>query len=309
MIVTKLKLIVADLPAYVTPDKALNLNVELHSDDIKINKKSFLKFVDFNLQHSVGEQTKNLPLKLKKSRKVKDKGIYLQQVQAPLVEGKHEVVVKADARTFTRSKRFIIEVQWPIKVDVKKALQPATYNLSITGRDEYIKSETLQLDVLLIKPDGSQDKLVVKNPGNQPALKVLANQQDGVHKIQIKMKAETVEGKTIEHTLDDYSVLGVKQELKSKKEIESKDKSPEVKSTDNKSDSEVSKPAEIIDEQTSENETDSDWLNTLIYVGVANLIVILIVVGSIIFIRKRKKVDEIELFEDELDEEEDEVND
>ncbi len=123
------------------------------------------------------------------------------------------------------------------------------------------------------------------------------------------MKAETVEGKTIEHTLDDYSVLGVKQELKSKKEIESKDKSPEIKSSDNKSDGEVSKPAEIIDEQTSENETDSDWLSTLIYVGVANLIVILIVVGSIVFIRKRKKVDEIELFEDELDEEEDEVND
>ena len=298
MIVTKLKLMVDELPAYMTTDEALNIKLELHNQDKKISKKSFLKFVEFNLQHSAGEKITKLPLQPKKSRKVKDKGIYLQEIQAPLVEGKHEVVVNADARTFSRSKRFIVEVQWPVKVDIKKATKPGTYNLSILGRDEYINSATLELELLLIKPDGSQQPIEVKNPGGQPAIKILANQQDGLYKIQIKMKAKTVEGKTIEHTLDDYVVLGAKVEVQQDKEEDTVEKEDKTN---------VEEPAEIVEETIEENETD--WLNIVIYIVAANVIVILIVVGSVIFIRKRKKNDDIKLFEDELDDAEGEVND
>ncbi|MCP4076551.1 MAG: VWA domain-containing protein [Gammaproteobacteria bacterium] len=298
MIVTKLKLIVDDLPAYMTPDEALKLKLELHNKDNKISKKSFLKFVDFNLQHSVADKITNLPLQPKKSRKVKDKGIYLQEIKAPLAEGKHEVVVKADARTFTRTKRFIIEVQWPVKVDIKKSTKPGTYNLGIMGRDEYIKPGTLELDVLLIKPDGTQQPVEVKNPGSQPALKVLANQQDGLYKIQIKMTAETVDGKTIMHTLDDYVVLGVKLEEQPEKEPDPAEKEDETS---------VDKPAEIVEETIQESETD--WLNITIYIVAANVIVILIVAGLVFFMQKRNKKDDIKLFEDEPGDKEGGVND
>ncbi len=301
MIVTRLKLVVKDLPAYISPDKAIDIQLELHSKDKKIKKKSFLKFVDFNLQHKILDKSETLPLKPKKSRDIKDKGIFLQSIKSPLTEGKHEIIVRADARTFTRTKRFSVEVQWPVLVEIGKTSQPGQYNLSVTARDEYIKTKSLQLEVFIKKPDGSRQEITVETTGNQQELRVLANKQDGLHQVQIKLKAETLEGKAVEHTLEDYPVLGV---IVKEKNAGSKDKSMKTEDSDlNTVDQNPLKVAEIIEEVSNEDAADDSWINTLIYVAVANVIIILIIVGVVFFLRKRKKQDEIELFEEELGEE------
>ena len=304
MIVTELKLVVDEIPAYMTPDETLNIAVELHSNEKKISKKSFLKFVDFNLQHLVDDKSDLLPLDLKKSREIKDKGIYLQNISAPLAEGKHEIVVNADARTFTRSKRFSVEVQWPVKVEVSKTANPGIYNLSIQAREEYIKADTLQLDVSIKQPDNNEQKVEISKAGNQTDLEIKVNQQDGLHQIQIKMQAETVDGKAIKHTLDNFPVLGVQQaelEEKVEKSPVAADSSSKIEQNEVQQGSDL-KPAEIVEEITEEE--DSGWVNTMIYVATANMIIILIVVGSIIVMRKRKKGDSIDLFEEESIEEE-----
>ena len=299
MIVTKLKLLVDDLPAYITPDTSLNVKLELHSNNKKISKKSFLKFVNFSLQHTVDDKTEDLPLKLKKSRDIKDKGIYLSSIPGPLREGKHEILVKADARTFTRSKRFSVEVQWPVKVDISKTSTPGIYKLSVLARSEYIKTDSLQLDISLKNPDNSLQKIEIKSQGNQPELLINANKQDGLHWLQIKMKAENLEGKPVEHSLDDYSLFGVKQEVKVE-ESESTDENSagQINETSDK----VITPEEIVEEPAEE--TDSGWVSTVIVIAIVNVIIILIVVGAIFFMRKKKKADELELFDNELDEEE-----
>lgn len=297
MIVTKLKLQVDEIPAYITPDEDINIHVELHSDNKKITKKSFLKFVDFNLQHKQAEKITKLPLKLKKSRDIKDKGIYLQTIKAPLKEGKHEILVQADARTFTRSKRVGVQVQWPVTVEVSKTNKPGVYNLSIQAREEYIKADTLMPEVTIIHPDKTEQKLEITTPGNVKDLEIVVNKQDGLHQLEIKIQAQTLEGKVETHQLVNIPVLGVKVEpVKSQQAEKTVDNAPEKMPESQQNDL---KPAEIIEEPPQEQE--SDWVHTLIFVAIANVILIIIVAGSYLFIRKRMKKDQVQLVEEGAD--------
>ncbi len=293
MIVTNLSLVVDELPAYMSPDEALNIHVELHTQSKRITKNSFLKFVDFHLSHKVADKTENLPLILKNSRDIKDKGIYLQSISSPLEEGRHEIEVVADTRTFTRSKRFSVEVQWPVTVEINKSANPGIYELTIKARDEYIKADSLQLDVTLIRPDKTEKKIEIKTTGNQDKLEIRANEQDGLHQLQIKMKAESLEGKMVEHKLDSYPVFGVLLEEKMPVEAELKQESKKEEIKDE------NKPVEIIEEVEESN--DSDWENTLIFIVSTNVIIILVVVAVVVFIRKRLKNDDIDLIAEESD--------
>lgn len=288
MIVTDLKLLVDDLPAYSTPDKSLNLSVELHNKNKKISKNSFLKFVDFKVDHKVSDNTQTLPLTLKKSRQVKDKGIYLQQLQAPLEEGRHTIVVKADSRTFNRTKQFTIEVQWPISVEITKTSETAVYELRVKARDEYINGETLQLKASLQLPDGQQQKVELTIAFNQWTAQLKVNSRDGLHLLHLSMQAQSVEGETVRHTLEPYPVLGVKTETeKAPEPIAEEDKQPALSSDAENPEIESLEPAE--------SEQGSEWTATIITIFMANIVIILLGVGVFIFMRKQARQDEIDL--------------
>ncbi|MDJ0834026.1 MAG: vWA domain-containing protein [Gammaproteobacteria bacterium] len=290
MIVTDLKLVVDELPAYSTPDQALDIKVELHSQNKKISKNSFLKFVDFSLVHEAEGKTETLPLNLKPSRTVKDKGIYLQQLAAPLSEGKHEVIVQADARTFSRSKRYTIDVQWPVTVDIQSTRQPGIFSLNLAPRQEYIKPESLQLTVNLQQPDGQQQPLQLIQAGNQWSTEIPANQQDGLHQLLISLQAQTLDDLAVAHELTPYSVFGVKQAPAAESEVEPAAVNAEADV--------APEPAEII---SPEQEDTTNWLQAIIIFSVVNLVLILLGVGLYLWMRKNNQLGEIELVEAQQD--------
>jgi uncharacterized protein (TIGR03503 family) len=209
MIVTDLTLEVEGIPTYTTPDSDIDIHVELHSKGKKISKNSFLKFVDFSISHNVGDTHQKQLLQLKKSREIVDKGIYLYQLPAPLQEGSHEVMINAEARTFDRSKRFTIEVLWPIEVTLNKAESAGEYDLNIRARQEYIQPDSLQLEVVLVRPDDLQQPLIMNLEDKVWRTHVRATDLDGLHKLRIRMSATTNDGETIQHSLDELSLLGV----------------------------------------------------------------------------------------------------
>ena len=299
MIVTDLKLQVDDIPAYITPDQNINIKLELHNKNKKISKKSFLKFVDFKLTHQVGDQIDSLPLKLKKSREIKDKGIYLQQIKAPLAEGKHDILLQADARTFKRSKRFSVEVQWPVSVDISKSEQPGVYQLLIAPRDEYIQPDTLRLAVTLKNPAGESVKIKMMQQGKSWRGEVRADSADGLHQLLISMQAQNSDGATVQHDLQPYSVIGVKKE-----EEPTPAPKPAAAAPDNDPAESVEAAPEIIEETPAQ---ESDWMMTLIILGVSNLVLILLGVGIWIFMRKRNSIADIETLYEEEDESVDEA--
>jgi uncharacterized protein (TIGR03503 family) len=297
MIVTDLKLQVDNIPAYVTPDQSINIKLELHNKNTRISKKSFLKFVDFTLTHKVGEQTETFPMKLKKSREIKDKGIYLQKIKAPLQEGTHEILLQADARTFKRSKRFSVEVQWPVSVEISKTRQPGIYQLKIEPRAEYIKPDSLRLAVKLQNPTGESAKIKMQRQGQAWAGEVKADAADGLHQLLISMQAQNVEGETVQHDLQPYSILGIKKQLEPPAQPDPvAEQAAPVQTEQDK----VEAAAEII-EETPEPES-ADWVMTLIILGVSNLVLILIGVGIWVFMRKRRFITDVEaLYEEDGD--------
>lgn len=290
MVVTDLKLVVDDLPAYSTPDQSLDIKVELHDQDKKISKNSFLKFVDFKLSHRVGEKAEILPLELKKSREISDKGIYLQQLAEPLAEGKHEIIISADARTFSRSKRYTIDVLWPIEINTQPLSESGQYRLTITPRDEYIKAETLKVDARLILPDGQEQRVDVTALGNLWQGEVRADQQSGMHQLLIKIDAQSPTGETVSQQITPISLNGV--EKASSADSES---SPTAEQTESKEPSEESAPAITTEEPPEEK----NWLQTILIVSGVNLVLILASIGGFMYYRKRKQSNEVDLLDGE----------
>lgn len=292
MIVTDLKLMVEGIPAYSVPDQDLLIRVELHNKSKKISKNSFLKFVKFNVTHKTKDDKKTSPLGLKKSREVKDKGIYLHQIKAPIGEGSHEIVVNADARTFNRSKRFKVEVQWPVIVEINKGKKPGLNKLTIKAREEYIQPQTLQLSAKLKQPDGQLKTVTLKKLNGLWMADLISQEQDGLHELQIGMKAKSVEGIDVSHQLDGYSVLGVKVDQKA---VESSSSESLYDSSESAKD-ETTSP-EIVESQLEESE--STVLETVIYIVGVNVILILIAGGIFLYLRKKKSGNEVDLLEED----------
>ena len=298
MIVTDLKLQVDDIPAYITPDQSINIKLELHNKNKKISKKSFLKFVDFKMTHRFGDQTQTRPLQLKKSREIKDKGIYLQQVKPPLNEGTHTFILQAEARTFKRSKRVSVEVQWPVKVDIDKTAKPGIYQLKISPREEYIRAPSLRLAVSLKSPKGDTQKIKLMQQDTGFGAIIAANQQDGLYHLLIHFQAKNIEGQEVQHDLQPYPVLGVKIESPAVVD-ETPSRSEAEKET--ASQTEIVPAPAVIQQEPVAPPPESDWLKTLIIIGAANLLLILIGAGLWVFMRKRNAIAQIETLYDEED--------
>ena len=292
MIVTDLKLVVDELPAFSTPDQPLDIKVELHSKNKKISKNSFLKFVDFSLVHEAEGKSLSLPLNLQPSRTVKDKGIYLQQLGAPLSEGKHEIVIQADARTFSRSKRYSVDVQWPVTVDIQSTRQPGLFELKLTPRKEYIKANSLQLTATLKQPDGAQQPVQLAQDGDQWRGEVEANRQDGLHQLLISLQAETVDNQQVSHELTPYSVLGVKQAPQETNDGVAEPPAQEQQAGD------PAEPAGII---TEDNQQPTNWMQTIIIVALVNLVLLVLAVALFLWLRRNNQIGEIELVEAQQD--------
>lgn len=279
MIVTDLKLQVDELPAYSTPDKALDIKLELHNKNEKITKNSFLKFVNFSLLHKVSGSETSLDLKARESLDINDKGIYLQRLEAPLAEGEHEILVNVDARTFSRSKRINVQVQWPVMVEISKTERAGQYRLDVRAREEYIKAETLSLVLRLETPSGTLRPIDVELVENRYTGLVSANTEFGLHRLLVSMQAESVEGELVQHDLGGYSLVGVRDEVKA--------------STPEPEKNPVTTPAQIVQEE----EVDSGDYSALIYIGLANLMLVLIALGVYFFWKRRSATDEVDLFD------------
>ncbi len=276
MVVTDLKLDVSGLPVYVTPNETLKLSAALFNKGKQISKNSFLRFVDFKLLHQMADSEK-LELPLKHSKVRKEKGQYQYSFEQGLTEGEHSILVSADSRTFSRSKRIDLSVQWPVKVEVKTDGEPGNYALSISAREEYLKPESLQAVAVLEAPDKSNRALILEK-NNTVWRGEIATTEDGMYQAMIKIEAETQAGEKIEYDLGGFSMIGVYRQ---------------PQTTEAAQESPVDQPeAEI--EQIPE-ESGSDWMMTSIIIGVANLVLVLIGVGVMLVMRRKSVPAEVSL--------------
>lgn len=288
MVVTDLKLKLDEVPAYVTPSEPITISAGLQNKGKKITKESFLQLVTFDLKHTNENDIEN-QLALTPSGVPKDKGQYLYQFEGPLVEGKHSFIVTIDSQTFNRSKRIDVEVQWPVKVNIKTLTDPGNYRLTVEAREEYLKAGTLQPDIQIKAPNGEQFTLKLNNNSGVWEAQFNANQV-GLFQAHIKASAETINGENQEYDLGAFSMVGV---YKPDESIIESSNLTEVKDLE-PTEAEVT-PLNVTDEKT-------DWTQVMIIVGVSNLVLILIAGGIFFVLRRRSKNAGISL-DDELTDE------
>jgi len=308
MVVTDLKLKVKELPAFVMPDRNLDLHVELHNKGKKIARNSFLKFVDFSLQHSIDGQTEAVPLRRKKSRDIKDKGIYLARIEAPLQEGRHELVINADARTFSRSRRISVEVAWPLEVDIEKTARPGVFKLWIKPRAEMINPTSLQLTAELETPDETRTPVELKPMNGQWLGELRADGADGLHRLWIDMKARDLEDRPVAVTLEPYPLIGVRAAVEEANPVpaEAAAKATESAAAEVAPDPEPATPDPV--QTVEEPATAPD--NSLLYIAIASFNLLLLAGGAGLWwwLRARKR-EKIQLLDEDDDDPEVAIDD
>ncbi len=281
MVVTDLKLEVQNLPYYLAPDQDIKVHTELHSQGKKISKNSFLKFVKFSLTHQDGDKTTEKPLRLQKYTSVADKGIFVDTIKAPLNEGMHRLEIVANGSTFSRSKTFELNVQWPVDVNIRAARQPGRFLLTVTPRPEYAPPQSLKIDAELADPAGSRQALQLQSAKNVWQADVNANRADGMHQLFLTVAGSTHKGAAFEHQMGPYPLLGTADPALASPVVPAASDSAETA---------------IIEEQQSETEAEEDnfWFN-LIVIAIANVVLILGGLGVYWYLRKKNQADEFDL--------------
>ena len=280
MVVTDLKLEVSELPVYITPSEAINLSAALFNKEKQIRKNSFLRFVDFNIVYT-GVDGEEIVKSLKHSEDRAEKGLYKYHFNEGLEEGKHSILVSADSKTFNRSKRIDLTVQWPAKVSIEPSGDPGSYLLSISAREEYLDVGSMKPTIKLESPDKSSQDLELTNSKGIWQVEVNTN-QDGIYRAWIKLKAKNQAGESVSHDLGAFSLIGVYRQA----EV---DETRPVEEDSNPTGSEVSDETDEPDETENREIIDNepDWVVVSIVIGVANLALVLIGVGVVLLIRRK----------------------
>lgn len=282
MVVTDLKLQLDALPAYLTPFEALKIGAQLYNKDKKIKKNSFLRFVEFSLTHTDSEGVEN-NLELVHSKDRKKKGLYQYSFEQGLEEGTHSFVVSANSRTFNRIKRVKVEVQWPVEVSIDPVGEPGNYSLLIKAREEYLKPESLVPTVQMEAPDGTRQNIELKKSG-EGWLAAVETIQNGIYQASIVIEAETASGKEVQLDLGKFSMVGILREMVTGQD----DTVAEVSAP-------IVKPT--MDPEISEEEEKDDWVLIAIIVGLVNLVLIIVGLGSWYLMRRKKSEPDLS-FED-----------
>lgn len=207
MVVTDLKLQVSGIPPYGTPREALRVVAELFNRDKKISRNSFLRFVDFEFFH-VDVEGKEVKHVMTHSAVREDKGQYLYPLEQKLAEGMHRFVISADSRTFNRSKRFDMQVQWPVEVKIEAQQAPGIYVLKLRAREEYLRPDGLVAEVDIEAPDGTRDSLALDFSSGWLRTDIETN-QEGLYRAHVKVSAQSHAGEIQDVDLGTFSMLGV----------------------------------------------------------------------------------------------------
>jgi uncharacterized protein (TIGR03503 family) len=279
MVVTDLKLQVSGVPAYSTPREALRLTAELFNRDKKISRNSFLRFVDFELSH-VDVEGNPVTHVMTHTVVREDKGQYLYPLEQKLAEGIHRFVISADSSTFNRSKRFDMQVQWPVEVKIEAQQAPGIYELKLRAREEYLKSDGLVAEVDIEAPDGTRDSLALEFSSGWLRADVETN-QDGLYSAHVKISAQSHAGEIQDVDLGTFSMLGVYRAPPVVK--------PELAET------------EQIDAVEQELKSDAiDWKLVGVVLVAFNLSLLLLLVLGWWLLKMKKGASELALEEEEL---------
>jgi uncharacterized protein (TIGR03503 family) len=290
MVQSDLKLNVTGFIPYMMPGQPVQISVELHDLDNKIIENSLLQFVDFNIAHTGIDGLEQVS-KLESSSAESDKGQYSYYVENGLEEGTHGFVISADSQIFNRSRRYNIEVQWPVVVRVDPGRDPGNYQLSIRPREAYLDQARLRPSVVLQAPDGNRQDLALIQVDNDWRADIETD-QDGVYQAFIKIDSSPADNEPVSYDLGGFPMIGmIRQPIPQETEIEPTIATEPVLGTVVESDSKsetILKVETAVAPGIAKVDKQPDWTRISIELAVINLVFIILAAGVWLFLRDEK---------------------
>jgi len=292
MVETDFKLSVGGFLPYVMPGQPIRINVELYNLGNKITEDNLLQFVDFSIAHTGIDKIENFS-KLEHASIGADKGRYSYDIANGLEEGTHSFVISADSQIFNRSKRFDIEVQWPVIVNIDEGNKPGSYQLSIKPRKEYLDLASLRPGVILQAPDGNKQDLVLIRLDNEWSVAIETN-QDGVYQASITIDTSLATNGTQSFDLGLFPMIGISSPaMPQDQKIETSSRFVPVSRSVIKLDSipeSISKAATEVVQDKPKHNRQPDWTRISITLALVNLL--MIIVAAVVWLLLRRKKDE-----------------
>ena len=207
--------------------------------------------------------------------------LHEQRLAQKLAEGTHQLIVSADSRTFNRSKRFDLEVQWPVEVMLESRGQAGTYELKLRAREEYLKPDGMVANVDIEAPDGSRDSLDLEHSLGWHRARIETSQA-GLYRAHVRVSAQNYATEICDIDLGSFSMLGVYREP------------PTEQAGDTKAE-----PAPAADAKV-ETDKGTNWRMVGIVVVAVNVFLMLLLLGGWLIMRRKNATDALILEDEEI---------
>ena len=290
MVESDLKLNVTGFIPYMMPGQPIKINVELQNVDNKIIENSLLQFVDLNIAHTGNDGPEKIS-KLEPAGAESDRGQYSYYMENGFEQGTHEFIISTDSQIFNRSRRFTIEVQWPVVVRVDSGNEPGRYQLSIRPRKAYLNQSGLRPSIVLQAPDGNRQDLALIQVDNDWRAEIETD-QEGVYQAFVKVDSGSPDNEPVSYDLGGFPIIGViRQPSIPETPIElSLPTGPALSAVVESG----SMPEAVLNVEKSvapkiaEVDMQPDWTRISIELAVINLVFIIIAAGVWLFLRDEK---------------------
>ena len=199
--------------------------------------------------------------------------------------------ISADSKIFNRSRRFNIEVQWPVVVRIDPGSDPGKYQLSIRPREAYLNQSGLRPSIILQAPDGERQDLALIQVDNDWRAKIVTD-QDGVYQAFIKIDTDSPNNEPVSYDLGGFPMIGVisqptPQETEIELSLPTQPAPSAVVESDSISDT-ILKVETTVAPEIAKVEKQLDWTKISIELAVINLVFIIIAAGVWLFLRDEK---------------------
>lgn len=192
MVITDLKLVVKDLPNYLTKGDSLNISAHFTDQDGIITKEEFLKLISLRFKHDKGDEQELAQDAAKPG--------YFTGALKDLMPGKYSVLITADGKTFKREIQHDLEVVEQLvasKLTVDSGATPPQLAVALTANKELLDIKSVRILAKLSNAYGQNTDIMIPGEGGAWALKLPLPSPQELLTINFAVTAKTLQGKDI----------------------------------------------------------------------------------------------------------------
>lgn len=298
MVVTNLKMKTTEIPHRMALGESIPVTVHFEEQGEVIVKKQFLDVVNVQASQFIrGVEGESRPLRDDGNEpdSTQGDGKFSITLGDGLDEGKVELVINADGKSFVRERRQATQIVEPAELKVEDDAMRTEANFSVHLDSEVVKTGTTSIEAWMENLDGERTPFSFKKSSdNVFKADVDKKQLLGRHFAVVNVLGKTLSGNDFTFQPKTIDVEGLAEPPAPEPEVIAEPAAPAPEPA-SMPEPVVEVPVEVVEEET-------DWTTIGIVIGVGNVILILLGVGIWWFMRKRAANDDDMMFEDDDDE-------